>query len=128
MLTETERQELNLAAERGAKWMDEKMPGWHNWIDLERLNVRSECDCILGQSGGFERLAMQWFLRSPIDISSHGFTAPNGANVLFATNDSIGYEHQISAEYLILNSAWRREIESRLLSDVSYEVEEAVGV
>lgn len=34
---------------KGAALLDEKLPGWVDRIDLDRLNVQSGCDCILGQ-------------------------------------------------------------------------------
>jgi hypothetical protein len=46
MSTITER------VERGAALLDEKRPGWWREIDLGRLNLRSGCDCVIGQIGG----------------------------------------------------------------------------
>lgn len=35
--------------ERGATLLDEREPGWEQRIDLDRLDMSSTCDCVLGQ-------------------------------------------------------------------------------
>lgn len=35
--------------ERGAKLLDEKLPGWDEQIKLKKLDMTSETQCILGQ-------------------------------------------------------------------------------
>lgn len=40
------------AAERvakGAAFLDERQPGWRDHIEIMRLDMRSGCDCVLGQ-------------------------------------------------------------------------------
>jgi hypothetical protein len=34
---------------QGAAYLDEREPGWWQKIDLPSLDLRSSCDCILGQ-------------------------------------------------------------------------------
>lgn len=41
------------AVRRGAKLMDEKMPGWWKHIDTSSLDLRSESLCVLGQTWQF---------------------------------------------------------------------------
>lgn len=36
---------------RGAKWLDTVMPGWHNSIELNTLDIESSYACVLGQVG-----------------------------------------------------------------------------
>ena len=38
--------------ERGAALLDEKRPDWWQEIDLGELDLRSRCDCVLGQIAG----------------------------------------------------------------------------
>lgn len=41
-----------VASERvqaGATWLDDKVPGWHNMIDIRTLDVEDADNCILGQ-------------------------------------------------------------------------------
>lgn len=35
--------------ERGVEFLDEKVPGWFNLIDTEKLDIRNSCNCVLGQ-------------------------------------------------------------------------------
>jgi hypothetical protein len=35
---------------RGAKLLDEKVPGWIDKINLEELNLEDICDCVVGQA------------------------------------------------------------------------------
>ena len=37
---------------KGAKFLDTKMPGWYNKIDISRLNINNSCNCIIGQLYG----------------------------------------------------------------------------
>jgi hypothetical protein len=34
---------------RGARYLDEILPGWADTIDLDTLDLGSICDCVLGQ-------------------------------------------------------------------------------
>jgi hypothetical protein len=43
-------------AERGAALLDERMPGWWQHIDLDRLDIDSPCDCVAGQIGGYTEI------------------------------------------------------------------------
>ena len=36
----------------GARWLDEHRPGWDREIDLGRLDIRDECNCVIGQQLG----------------------------------------------------------------------------
>lgn len=53
--------ELQPRVEAGAEWLDQVLPGWHLKIDLSRLSMYSECQCVLGQLA--------------IDIAPEGYTA-----------------------------------------------------
>ena len=44
---------------RGAAFLDETRPGWDRHIDLDRLSLRSACDCVLGQLDDEPRHAWQ---------------------------------------------------------------------
>ena len=41
----------------GAAWLDEHESGWVDRIDLDRLDINSECQCILGQLHGSYKAA-----------------------------------------------------------------------
>jgi hypothetical protein len=40
---------LEPRVDKGIAFLDERMPGWRNKIDLEALSMYSGCDCIVGQ-------------------------------------------------------------------------------
>jgi nucleoside 2-deoxyribosyltransferase len=39
-------------AAAGARFLDERRPGWAGRIDMDRLALIDDCDCILGQLDG----------------------------------------------------------------------------
>jgi len=58
--------------------LDEKRPGWATKVDLDRLNMSSVYDCVLGQVYGTYDRAMQalgWDGRG-INAIEHGFYLP----------------------------------------------------
>jgi hypothetical protein len=38
--------------ERGAQFLDERVPGWRERVVPEKLNLANDCDCIIGQTFG----------------------------------------------------------------------------
>jgi len=94
--------------QRGAKWLDEKRPGWAKEIDLEKLNYTMGDRCILGQlyaNGG------------------HWFSAvKNAFDVTDATGDKLAQKYGFMAmDHEIglsanqkLQELWVLEIEQRL--------------
>jgi hypothetical protein len=45
------RGKISATARRGAKLLDKEMPGWHDKIDVGRLDMQSGCNCVYGQLG-----------------------------------------------------------------------------
>lgn len=106
----------------GAEFLDQREPGWWQRIDLDRLEMRRSCACVLGQlstdltDDGREHwaeiterygLRREWqSLPVPTD-ASYGFNAfSEGAF-------SEGAERDIRAEYKALAAAWKRVITER---------------
>jgi hypothetical protein len=95
-------------AARGARLLDRKRPEWPHLIDPVRLDVRSGCECPLGQVYGLYRDGLRaiapwrWLL---LLVSFwpewHGF-------MRWPSSTDDGRE---------LNAAWRAEIASRLARD-----------
>jgi hypothetical protein len=48
------------AAANGATLLDERMPGWHDKIDLDRLDLASEKTCVLGQLFPVKITTQRW--------------------------------------------------------------------
>jgi hypothetical protein len=71
---------------RGAALLDEKLPGWVERIDLDKLKLSSGCNCVLGQTwdgstdtgySAFGAHADALALGGDDDIE-HGFNAGSG--------------------------------------------------
>jgi hypothetical protein len=43
------QEEIEFAVAVGAAWLDQHVPNWVNEIDLESLDLREQCACVLGQ-------------------------------------------------------------------------------
>lgn len=89
---------------RGAALLDARHPGWHEEVDLDRLYMRSTCDCVLGQlysPSAAEGTAYDNGLRAlgEPDAPAHGFDS------VFGERHRLGYPQ--------LEAAWRRAILAR---------------
>ena len=69
----------------GAEFLDEDFPGWADRIDVDRLDLTSGCDCVLGQLfGGFRdgvellglTLSVSRVLGFNYDVRPAGWTGP----------------------------------------------------
>jgi hypothetical protein len=92
--------------ERGAALLDEKRPGWWQFIDLDRLDIEDGCDCVAGQLDGtanyMRALRRIGLSGSEADAVSHGFESGD------------------DEEYAGLTEAWRTLIARRReLADVT---------
>ena len=58
---------------RGAAWLDEHEPGWRGRIDLNKVDLASECNCVLGQLYGGYTEALQHFDLTDKDARRLGF-------------------------------------------------------
>lgn len=88
----------------GAAYLDRVMPGWWQRIDLERLDLSSTCNCVLGQEFGH-------FAAAPEDAYLNaGDAYAKGFDIHF--RDEFGSYEPLTAE-------WRRLIESRRAGAVS---------
>lgn len=92
--------------EAGMAWLDSFKPGWERDIDLATLNLRSGCDCILGQA-----------LRDLAEIGSSGYSYG-----LPRLPEWDAYGHGFvaveSADYPALEAEWRTAIKARFDSGV----------
>lgn len=98
----------NVSVERGAAFLDEKLPGWEDKIDVERLNLESTCGCVVGQlHGGLRgrwRSNAYWRGMDELGLNADSSEA---AKYGFVTRGS-GADHWEN-----LTDAWRRLIERR---------------
>lgn len=103
---------VSTVAERvaaGAAWLDENRPRWEDYIDLERLMLDDEEDCILGQLyGGFNE--------APDELVTPGWRATHlGFDLMLPSPwNQFPDEYQYTPERMReLEAEWRRLIESR---------------
>lgn len=91
----------------GAAYLDEHEPGWVDRIDLETLDINSQCQCILGQLHGSYRDAPPVEAAADADGSHYGVLAwaiPLGFGMNW--NDCITDGRKLTA-------AWRELISAR---------------
>lgn len=92
-------------AKRGAELLDEVLPGWADHINLDEFDMKSCCDCALGQlfgeyMEGRNRLGVQ----APVEL---GFDLP----VLCPGERDVRFS--------ALTTAWVAEIEARRANAVA---------
>lgn len=93
---------------RGAALLDEKLPGWVDRINLDKLDLTCGCHCILGQTwDGNGDVGEEYWLHAErlFDDDSDLFVAP--ADHGFNAHDGEG------EEYAALAIEWRRLILAR---------------
>lgn len=76
--------------EAGAKMLDERLPGWRDWIDPDSLQLIDGCHCVLGQLfGDYDRgVAL-------LDLDD-------------ATAKNLGFMKSGRAYWSTLTNAWKR--------------------
>ena len=92
---------VNERVERGAALLDERRPGWWKGIDLGRLDIKSDCNCIAGQLGGSYMPGVESLGLYVMEVeAAHGFEF-----------------EESTAEYPALTEAWRELIQRRRLAE-----------
>ena len=104
---------IEVRVARGAALLDEKLPGWADRIDLDRLDLGSPCRCILGQTWDEGRYDDDdpYFMhvRSLFGTYDQQRDAGLGFNINFGAK----LLREMDAEYAELTAEWRRVIEAR---------------
>lgn len=100
---------MSTIAERvaaGEVFLDERKPDWDTMIVTDLLDIRSDCNCVLGQMfGGYAFGKHTLGLSNPQTIA-FGFTATGDEGG--AGDDSVD-----ESEFAPLTSEWKRLIEER---------------
>lgn len=76
--------------QRGAAFLDERLPGWRDRVNPDTLKMESSCDCVLGQV-----------------LGSYG----EGAQLLGLTDDELrelGFYRASNRPWATLANAWRK--------------------
>lgn len=125
MLSVEEQMREDIA--RGIALLNEKVPGWHMRIDLDRLDMNSGrfdmqsepeeldgCGCILAQVNasssdrGFGTYPTGWYLLQPSTdtfAAAYGFAVPD-----WGYEDSRSDERTKTEQYEMLTGLWRTAI------------------
>lgn len=99
---------------QGMALLDEKMPGWAERIDLERLDIASGTHCVAAQLSGEDNYYRGFHLLGITgrDRFEHGFMAESTCE---CCNDGLtlplGYNQDTA--YATLTRLWREAIEQR---------------
>jgi hypothetical protein len=90
--------------ERGAALLDERLPGWYEKIDLDKLDLASCENCVLGQLHGrkYERLRHRRYYRG---LDRLGILDRKAGDFGFTVRGSGRFEN--------LTAEWRRVIKRR---------------
>lgn len=99
----------------GAEWLDERLPDWVNRIDLEDLDIRDACACILGQTfGDFDEAPL---VQAGGWRAAHLAAWPLGFQSHEVAEAFEAHRHQdpelVTAEYRALEAEWTRLILAR---------------
>lgn len=91
------------AAANGARWFDQREPGWHWDVDVARLNIADDDDCALAQVYG-----------EPYSKAIVTFALEHEDRVRLGFAPTIW---RWSKDMPALNAAWREEIAKRRLAE-----------
>lgn len=85
----------------GAAWLDENRPGWLGDIDVNRIDISSGCNCILGQAFGH-------YSDSPEEARwDDGFIAADRGFIAAGVHSLVADDEEALAD------EWRRVISAR---------------
>lgn len=96
---------------RGAALLDEKLPGWVDMIDLDRLDIRSPCRCVLGQTWHDKESRAPFFRHSAALFGEDDNQFSNEIKHGFNGGDDERFGNV--EEYDALTDEWRRVILAR---------------
>lgn len=102
---------------RGARFMDERHPGWHTKINLDELIMSDGTCCIIGQTYGFYGNAVlklrdaDFHSRAVIAWETkHGFNLPQGLR--------FKGHRKVEENWDLLRKLWEVQIQERLIMDM----------
>lgn len=92
------------AVKRGIKFLDENVPDWHDRVDVQKLDLGSCQECILGQlygsfDDGYRELGLSTIESAELGLDSQPVSLP--------VADYHFFDGMISGEYGLLTEAWK---------------------
>lgn len=132
------KSDLQNLVRMGADWLDSHAgPGWWNKINLDRLSLYSDTDCILGQVfADVVRPGLNWDRNGRPVLSGFGFAVNHWMEEFVSSKDGptelirAFMEHQIingpDMKYYTTSQAWRELILQRRKNDKRREEDELI--
>jgi hypothetical protein len=118
---------IDKAAEKGAKRLDQRKPGWFRKIDQKKLDLGSTCYCVLGQLYGeyneesIATVVGGWVRKLTGSRSSvysvaerYGFTVPSEADDWVEDDPNWQESKRSTVVWNRLERAWKLQIKERL--------------
>ncbi|WP_022835131.1 hypothetical protein [Salisaeta longa] len=99
---------------RGASFLDAMQPGWHRDVDLDRLELASGEQCVLGQLHGEFRMGLGRSLLWSMDSAPLSSASP--VDYGFQCVRDVPEEAQ-ARDYRLLNIAWHAAVHARQCED-----------
>ena len=99
----------------GAFALDAAKPGWENQIDLDRLDVSSPVNCVLGQLYGEYTNAPKSLRMGETELGfyANSVTKVDGMSLADYFDCMTSLSKEVHAEYEALTSAWKDLVTSR---------------
>lgn len=107
-MTTTAHSDIRTRAAAGARVMDDVFPGWHDKIDLDRLDMSRTDACVLGQVD-----AGYWHAVDAVKDHPSADAHDVDGNDAFAFGFNLSMEEDKPVRWLRLDHAWTDEIERR---------------
>lgn len=93
---------------RGVALLDERSPGWVNKVSLNKLNMWSSADCIVGQVLGNYCAGIRVLGLDTKGAANHGFQADLGTRITLPAPPAL--LDLVARDYTALTAEWRRVI------------------
>ena len=97
-------------ARRGAAYLDDADPGWHERLDPENLALADGTCCVLGQLHGDFRLGLGRAAIFDLSSAPRASLSPVELGFLCVQNVPAAWQDQ---DYALLDRAWQEEIVQR---------------
>jgi hypothetical protein len=101
---------IEVRVARGAALLDEKLPGWADHIELDRLRLTSSCNCVLGQAFREDVVHANSYRAGLINLFDSDYAYDEAVAHGFDLGD---WEAESGAAWLALTAEWKRVILSR---------------
>lgn len=100
-----------IRAVRGARYLDEIDPGWHDRLEIDQLELSSGSACVLGQLHGDFQLGLGRSHLVNLSSAPRASLSPVAYGFLCVQSGSVADRER---DYERLNEAWMEEVRKRI--------------